>query len=95
MPIKSSLLASLTTLMLLSACQSGPPQNSAPAQADACGADSLQKWVGMPLAAMDKSTFPEQTRILHPDSVATMDYRTDRLNVHVDAAGKVVRVVCG
>jgi len=30
------------------------------------------------------SDLPEGTRVLHPDSMWTMDYNPDRVNVHVD-----------
>lgn len=34
-------------------------------------------------------------RRVEPNSAVTMDYRVDRLNVHVDAQGSVERVDCG
>ena len=34
-------------------------------------------------------------RVLHPGTPQTMDLRRDRYNVHVDAAGKIVRVTMG
>lgn len=81
--------------LLLAACQAGAPAAPAEAGQTACAAERFGQWVGKPLESLDKSQLPAQTRILHPDSVATMDYRADRLNVHVDASGKVARVVCG
>ncbi len=80
---------------LLAACQT----NTAPTQAqlgdDQCKASSYQNLVGTQASALDQSTLPERTRILHPGTVATMDYRVDRLNIHVNAQGEIVRVVCG
>ena len=34
-------------------------------------------------------------RWITPGTMVTMDYREDRLNLRVDAAGKVVKVDCG
>jgi hypothetical protein len=34
-------------------------------------------------------------RWIEPDSMVTMDYRADRLNIEVDAKGKVTAVRCG
>jgi len=34
-------------------------------------------------------------RWIAPDSAYTMDFRTDRLNIHVDAQNRVIKVNCG
>lgn len=34
-------------------------------------------------------------RWIRPGDAVTMDYRTDRLNVHLDAQGRVERFACG
>jgi hypothetical protein len=34
-------------------------------------------------------------RWIGPDSMVTMDFREDRLNLHLDKSNKVVRVRCG
>jgi hypothetical protein len=33
-------------------------------------------------------------RWIRPDSIVTMDYRTDRLNIYLDAKGRVEQVSC-
>lgn len=38
-----------------------------------------------------KDSLPEGTRVLKPDSMATLDYREDRLNLHVDETGTVIK----
>ncbi len=90
----SKTLFALTATALLAACQT-TPSGTQVAQNDECKASSFQSLVGTPAAALDKNTLPDRTRILYPNSVATMDYRLDRLNIHVDAQGQIVRVVCG
>jgi translation initiation factor IF-1 len=34
-------------------------------------------------------------RWIRPGDVVTMDYREDRLNIHLDERGRIVRLVCG
>lgn len=34
---------------------------------------------------------PEGTRIITPDTMVTMDFRQDRLNLHIDEDNKVVK----
>jgi hypothetical protein len=34
-------------------------------------------------------------RWIRPGDAVTMDYRTDRLNIHLDARGRVERISCG
>ena len=63
--------------------------------ASQCGADSRQNLVGTLESSLDQSTLPTLSRIIHPDSAVTMDYRQERLNVYVDESGKIERVTCG
>src|SRR5690606_7257728 len=95
----SQTLLALTATALLAACQSAPSATSSGAShatqapgSDACKASSFQRLVGTPAAALDKSTLPGNTRILRPGTMATMDYRPDRLNIHVNDAGQITRV---
>lgn len=37
------------------------------------------------------SELPEGTRVIFPDTMVTMDYREDRLNLHVDNENVVTR----
>lgn len=41
------------------------------------------------------AALPKGTRVLHPDTPMTRDYRIKRLNVHVGADGRISKVVCG
>ncbi len=63
--------------------------------ASQCGADSRQNLVGTLAASLAQSALPKFSRVIHPDSAVTMDYRQDRLNVYVNDSGKVERVNCG
>ena len=88
-------------LVMLAACQSpstshGQGQGPVHTQAtDECGAANRQNLVGTAGAALDRSTLPKNTRIIHPDTVVTMDYSAQRLNVYVGKDGKIERVSCG
>jgi hypothetical protein len=80
-------------LVMLAACQS--PVSGQAQTEDQCGANSRQSLVGTQETSLNKSTLPKTTRIIHPDSVVTMDYSAQRLNVHVGKDGKISRVTCG
>jgi len=41
------------------------------------------------------SDLPAGTRVLPPNSMMTMDFRPDRLNVHLDGTDTVVKVIMG
>lgn len=80
-------------LMLLAACQS--PGAVQPQAEDQCGASSRQGLVGTLALSLDQSTLPTFSRVIHPKSAVTLDYRLDRLNVYVGEDGKVSKVTCG
>ena len=41
------------------------------------------------------SDLPKGTRILHPDTIITMEYNPDRWNLHVDDNNKITNVTKG
>jgi hypothetical protein len=66
----------------------------------ACDATRVQAMLGQPAtqalgAEAVRASGARTMRWIRPGDAVTMDYRTDRLNVHLDEANKVVRVVCG
>ena len=81
----------LPALFVLGACQVAPV--AAPG-AGTCPADAYQGLVGAPLAAV---TLPADldSRIVGPGIAVTMDYRSDRMNIEIDGAGRITRVYCG
>ena len=58
-----------------------------------CGGQALGHLVGRPLD--DVAGLPPDARLLRPGTRRTMDYVADRLNVHVDAGGTLIRLECG
>ena len=91
------------TLMTLGCAAVPPPavNGAAPVQgAGGCDASKAQALVGRqraaPLSAEAlRLTGARDVRWIRPGDMVTMDYREDRLNIHVDAQGRVTRVRCG
>lgn len=89
------LATALVAPLLLSACMDTAPATPAPADpADECGAAALQYLVGQPQSALAAMTFPDSTRFIGPDTMVTLDFRPDRLNIAFDAAGIITSVTC-
>jgi hypothetical protein len=72
---------------------------AAPPVAAACNADSLGDLVGK--RASDARADVMQTRSgartlrwIAPNTAVTMDFQSDRLNVYVDAKGRIERFTC-
>ena len=66
----------------------------------ACDAGAAQALVGQPATAALGARALELTgaralRWIRPGDVVTMDYRTDRLNIVLDASGRVSGLKCG
>jgi hypothetical protein len=58
-----------------------------PVQFGKQGADVVQTFA--------KTDLPKEHRVLKPDSMSTMDYKPDRLNIHVGEDGTVQNVRYG
>lgn len=92
--------------LALSACSStppSPPDNSMPPPID-CGASALSGRTGQPVTgstAQDVRVGGEpvrsqgSVRVIGPGDMVTQDYRENRLNLEVSAAGSLVRATCG
>lgn len=64
-----------------------------------CDARHVQELVGLRFAEdmpeiTRKATNAKQVRVIHPNQAVTLDYRQDRLNIHVGEDGRVVLVNC-
>lgn len=60
-----------------------------------CGAEGLQGLVGQYRGVLAAMTFKGPVRVIEPGMAVTMDYSPSRLNIELDAAGKITRVYCG
>jgi len=96
------LMAGLIGLGLLAGgCM--PKEQEIPTREDqrfTCDARKVQSLVGqvrtqaMGAQAM-RTAGARAVRWIVPDSAYTMDYRPDRLNIHVDARNRVTKISCG
>jgi hypothetical protein len=85
--------AIIGAMLATSACADVPPKLSGP---DACGAPDLQHLVGESEDVLAAMTFAAgRLRVIHPRTAITQDYSPDRLNITIDAEGRITRVHCG
>ena len=86
------------------ACTTVPPdEENVPekgASGHVCNAARVQDLVGRPAgtelgADALRRSGARTLRWLRPGDVVTMEYRADRLNIHLDAQNRVSRLVCG
>lgn len=62
---------------------------------DSCQMAAHQSLIGTPGASIAAASLPQGSRVVCHDCVVTMDYRAERLNVLLDADGKVAGLRCG
>lgn len=92
--MKALVLVALT----LVACAPQPPLDGGSSKK--CSTARLDQYVGkaatvgLANAAM-KRAGARTSRAIGPRQAVTMDYREDRLNIYMDASGKVERFSCG
>ncbi len=65
-----------------------------------CSAEAAQGYVGQKaersvVESAIKASDAKSVRVIEPDMMVTMDFRGDRLNIRVDAAGKITTITCG
>lgn len=97
-PLTPALRSMLGTLIItlgalaLAGCQSGGSDKMV--TQDPCGTAQFKQLVGTNAKKLDMSQFPSGTRLLYPTTPMTRDYRIDRLNIHADKDGKIIRMDC-
>jgi hypothetical protein len=82
---------------------SGEPMPIPPPRADvvtACGAEKVASFIGqkrnaVTVAEISRLSSAKAIRWISPGMAVTMDYRDDRLNVHLDDKGVIAMVNCG
>ena len=77
----------------LTGCQSTSTPKTVQSD-DPCGAKQYQNLIGTDASKLDMKQFKEGTRLLYPTTPTTRDYRIDRLNIHADKHGKIIRLDC-
>ncbi|GAA5002422.1 hypothetical protein FNZ56_08985 [Pseudoluteimonas lycopersici] len=105
--MKRPFLFTIATTALLAtstACTPMPPKANAttpfPPRAMRCQADPGQQYIGQVageevVAQAKAATGADSVRVLKPGMAATMDFRDDRLNLHLDEHDVIVSVNCG
>jgi hypothetical protein len=58
---------------------------------DTCGASAYQRFIGSPISSM---TPPANARVIRPGDPVTMDFRSERLNINLDANGVITSLEC-
>lgn len=71
-----------------------PPVDPAAPGADACGAAQYAALVGKPISEPGVPPEGPGVRYIRPDTRVTMDFRADRLNVHMDANDIITEFRC-
>jgi hypothetical protein len=88
-------------LMAMTSCANVPPAQEAPVRgAGKCDASNAQGLIGKARsqklgADALRRTGARTLRWITPGTMVTMDFREDRLNLHLDARGRVTKVNCG
>lgn len=104
--MSKELTMSLLTATLLVGCANPPALEDAPRPpsmeraGNECDASALQAYVGQSHSdvleqAMRDESQAQRLRTIHPNQGYTMDYRSDRLNIYLDEAGRIKRLSCG
>lgn len=60
-----------------------------------CGADGVQSLLGQDKSVLAGMRFSQPLRVISPGMAVTMDYSPARLNIDLDALGRIIRVHCG
>jgi hypothetical protein len=98
-----AMLAAGGAMLMTMACATVPPGEDVPEIGDPryqCNAEGLGDLVGRQATqelgadALRRSN-SRSLRWIRPGDAVTMDYRPDRLNIHLDARGRVERFNCG
>lgn len=101
------LATGLLMVGLLAGCASSPSPEEAPRPPgmqgpgeETCDAASVQAHVGNTFSdALERNLMAasqaRQVRVLRPGDSYSMDYRPDRLNIHLDEDGRVTELRCG
>lgn len=103
----ASLSVSAIALVTLAGCSnmnapwsSGRPSASSPPAPQICNAQPVQGFIGRTNTAQNleqarKRSGAAMARVLHPGQVTTREFNAERLNLEVDATGRIIAVRCG
>jgi hypothetical protein len=94
--IALGLLASICACQTPAPASADPPGGSLPGAAeDTCGARKLSAFIGKPITSPGVPPASREVRHVAPDSVITMDFSPQRLNIKTDKDGIIRQIQCG
>jgi hypothetical protein len=97
----SRLVLPALVLLSMAACATAPPPpGSATVPSGQCNAEGARWAIGRGLDddttnRILRDTGSRDARVLKPGSVATMDYRGDRINIDLNDRGAITGLRCG
>lgn len=93
---KFLLIAALATFSL-TACQNHADtakQAENVQQPDTCNAASFQYLIGKPSSTLDGMRFAKPMRLITPNTMVTMDFNPERLNIAANEKGVITGLHC-
>ena len=86
--------------LMLAACQPIPqeapyPGGPGPLNLARCGGDQVEPLIGQPVSALPATGGWGTLRVIWPGMPVTEDYSSSRLNVDVNAEGRISGLWCG
>lgn len=85
--------------LVLTGCMTNGTEPHHPPSTAACDETRAEAFFGKPghavAEAARKAAHADAVRVIGPGDAVTMDFRADRLNLELDADGKIVRARCG
>ena len=60
-----------------------------------CDAEFYNRYLWQKVSVLESVDLPQNTRVILPDHVVTMDHVAGRLNFQIGELGRVERVYCG
>ena len=89
------LIMAFALLPITTACaQEEAQDNSTSMTTPTC--ETYVEWTGQNIEDIDLSVLGDRSyRVVKPDSMVTMDYRPDRLNIKTDESGTIITQECG
>lgn len=92
------------TPVLLAACAAAPPNSGIPSRGEVagrtCDASGTDRFIGMAGTSETGSEILAATnsadlRWITPGTMVTMEFNASRVNVHLDSANRIIKIVCG
>lgn len=73
-----------------------PPSGSYPTGLDnTCDGERYGPLVGRDATALERVLIMGQVRVLRPGTIATQDYRPERINFEIGGTNRITRITCG